>query len=87
MLLVVIQIARRSARYLPAFNPISLFPDISLDEILELEFNLGMYLNIPYFDNIDWYDMEWKNSRLLKFLEKKNNPNTQQTNIADGTRF
>lgn len=46
-----------------------------------------MYLNIPYFDNIDWYDMEWKNSRLLKFLEKKNNPSTQQTNIADGTRF
>jgi hypothetical protein len=46
-----------------------------------------MHLNIPYFDNIDWYDMEWKYNRLLKFLEKKNNPSTQQTNIADGTRF
>jgi hypothetical protein len=84
MLLVVIQIVRRSARYLPAFNPISLFPDISLDEILEIEFTLGMNLNIPYFDNIDWYEMEWKYNRFLKFLESKTQ---KQSNIADGTRF
>ena len=87
MLLVDIQIVRRSARYPPAFNPISLFPDISLDEILEIEFTLGMHLNIPYFDNIDWYDMEWKYNRTLKFIEKKNNPSSSLSNIADGSRF
>ena len=39
--------------------------NISLDDLLEMEFEVGMFLHIPYFDEIDFYQFNFAVSLLI----------------------
>jgi hypothetical protein len=56
-------------KYPSPFDQSSLFPNIGLDEILEIEFHLGMLLHIPYFDDMDYLQFIWKHERLNKYIK------------------
>lgn len=43
-----------------------MFPSITLDDILEMEFDIGLLLHIPFFDDLDFYQFQWKFERLQK---------------------
>lgn len=43
-----------------------MFPSITLDDILEMEFDVGLLLHIPFFDDLDFYQFQWKFERLQK---------------------
>jgi hypothetical protein len=60
------------------FDQTSLFPRIPLDNILEIEFYLSLYLHIPYFDNLDYYQFLWKYERLNRHFKEKEEANKNQ---------
>jgi hypothetical protein len=52
-----------------------------------MEFALGFHLSISVFDNLDFFQFEWKFDRVQKHIKEENDRKTQKTNIADGSRF
>lgn len=76
---------KKSTIYHSPFDKISFFPSISLDDVLEMEFEIGMFLHIPIFEEMDFYQFQWKFDRIQKHKKQLNS--NGNTNIADGTRF
>ena len=83
MILVLIQSLQQNVlnvevrtQFVSTFDQNSLFPHITLDEILEVEFNLSLHLHLPYFDNMDYYQFIWIFERLKKHI-KENNEKSQ----------
>lgn len=50
-----------------------------------MEFEIGMFLHIPIFEEMDFYQFQWKFDRIQKHKKQLNS--NGNTNIADGTRF
>lgn len=76
----------RLTRYQLAFDRSFFFPDIGLDDILEMEFQLSLHLHIPYFNHLEFFEVEKKFARLqehFKMIQEK----TSKKNVADGSRF
>ena len=71
MLNALIRNAERSTKFQLPFATTSLFPSISIDEILEVEFQLGLELHIPYFNDMDYFEFIWKYERLNKYKVEK----------------
>lgn len=51
-----------------------------------MEFQMNWYLRIPYFDDMEYYEFEWKYDRMIEKIKQINSSNNS-SNIADGTRF
>ena len=49
-----------------------------------MEIYLGINLHIPYFNDLDFFELKCKYEKVGKIIEKKN---SNKTNIADGTKF
>ena len=50
----------------------SLFPNINLNEILEIEFQLGKYFSCkPQFGTWEFFEFIWQYERLVKESNKK----------------
>lgn len=58
------------------FAPNSLFPDIKLSSIYEMEFYLSYYLHINNFDNMSYFEFLWKYERLVIEKEKTKEKNS-----------
>ena len=50
---------------------------------MEMEFDLGFYLHIPYFNDMDFLEFQWKFERVQKEKQRLNG----KKNIADGSNF
>lgn len=55
------------------FKKISLFPNISLNDVLEIEFQLGYAMGItPYFNDIEFFELVWMYERMAEQRQKEN---------------
>jgi len=62
--------------------PTSLFPNIPINDIFEIEFRLGYYFKCsPEFNEMDFHQFNWQYERLSK--ELKDNGDTGDTNLLD----
>ena len=53
------------------FDQSSLFPSLTLDTILEVEFNLSLHLHMNNFNDIEFNEFMWKYERLVKHFKDK----------------
>lgn len=62
------------------FEKTSFFPNIKIDDILELQFQLTYNLNQPFnYDDVDYYELVWLYDRLV-YERQKENERTRQEN-------
>lgn len=61
------------------FAKTSLFPNISYDDILEIEFMMTYRLGIPFeYNNKEFYELIWLYERLGRQIEKENQQKQEQ---------
>jgi len=66
------------------FVPTSFFPAISLDEILEREFQITYALNIPFdYNDKEYYEFVWFYERLVKQRNDDNAEEQSRTSITN----
>jgi len=54
------------------FVPTSLFPNLSINDINEIEFRVGYHFKCrPIFDDVDFHQLLWQYERLVKEIENK----------------
>lgn len=62
----------------------SLFPTISIEEILEIEFKIAYNLKVkPDFNEKDWPEFVWLYERLAKQINEERNAESGQHSIQD----
>lgn len=70
------------------FAKTSLFPSISYDEILELEFMMSYRLNIPFeYNNKEFYELVWLYERLGRQIEEENQRQQEQEGMNTFNSF
>jgi len=70
------------------FVKTSLFPSISYDEILELEFMMSYRLNIPFeYNNKEFYELVWLYERLGRQIEEENQRQQEQEGMNTFNSF
>jgi hypothetical protein len=52
-----------------------------------MEFEVGMNLHIPYFDEMDFYQFQWKFNRIQQYKKDMMESKRPKTNVADGSNF
>lgn len=61
------------------FTPISFFPNLELNDILEIEFQTTSALGIPFdYNHWEYYEFVWRWERLVEERQKENAEATQQ---------
>ena len=66
----------------------SLFPNISYDEILELEFMMSYKLNIPFeYNNKEFYEIVWLYERLGRQIQEENQRQQEQEGMNTFNSF
>lgn len=68
------------------FNLNSFFPSISIEQILELEFNLAIYAHITNIEHRDFYEVLTLNEMLNNHISRKNevaSGKSGMSNVAD----
>ena len=57
-----------------------LFPSITLEQILEVEFHLGRFFNTSpsSFAEYDFKSFMWQYDKMIEHEKKENNPNNRQ---------
>ena len=55
------------------FTPNSFFPNIKLNDILEIEFQISNALGIPFeYNDMEYYEFVWRYERLVEERKKEN---------------
>ena len=59
------------------FTPTSFFPNLNLNDILEIEFQLTYNLNIPFeYNHMEYYEFVWLFERLVEERKKESEHNS-----------
>lgn len=63
------------------FKKTLLFPNVNLNDILEMQFQLGYAMHIaPFFDNIDFFEFVWLYERMAEQRKTENEDLQKQNN-------
>lgn len=62
------------------FTATSLFPNLSLNDLLEIEFSISYKMNIPFdYNNKEFYELVWIYERLAEEIKTENNRQSESS--------